>query len=988
VIIPIVILASIRLPPSHASQEAAGLAYLVKDINTLIPPVETPDDSDNIPSSDPHGFIGLDSDVYFSASDDTLLVGPNGRELWRTDGTSAGTWFVRDVFPGPNGSNPYNLGTLNGQLFFFAESLDGRGLWKSNGTPSRTERVRHPLPPGNVPPGPAVVVQTRLFFLLNDIDHGRELWVSDLSDHGTRLVKDINPGRADAVPSYQTPCPGPPLVRVRDHVFLAAEDAEHGIELWRSDGTDDGTTMVADIAPAKGTSCPSHLAEADPLLFFAAWTSDLGVELWRSDGTDEGTWAVADIRPGPEGSSPQFVTALDGIVVFTADDGVTGTELWRSDGTPDGTFLLRDIESGPAGAFAPSPHDDRRIDPELTHLNGELFFVVYDKNASEFALWRTDGTPGGTAMVRNHFAHHGPGRELTAFRDRLLFTTFDSEVGPQLWSSDGLQANTKPIRTFHPAGDSEPQSLTTVGSMLYFAADDGSGRELWTSDGTASGTTLIQEINMGAADAFLLYSGAPGILVELAGDIYFGAYGPAGRTLWRSDGTTVGTRPVGESQFERSSYISQLTAIDDVLYFFSTDSASGAQLWESDGTAVGTRRIVDLNYEGSWWSSFGLFGFQGEVFFGWNNLEAATPIGHELWKIPGPVRVKDIHPGANGSLPTNPTRVGDGILFAASDDTFGRELWRTDGTETGTMLIKDIFEGPGDGVDLSRPYGAVTFHDLLIFAANHGGGPTLWRSDGTAEGTFEIANVEPTALSVVGDLVFFAGRDRLHGSELWRTDGTIPGTFLIADINPGSSSSRIGTVMNVGGAALFFANDGTHGEELWRSDGTREGTVLVADIMRGASSSADPYDSYISPKVIDGVALFAADDGEHGLELWRSDGTRNGTFLLHEFAPGAASSSPAEFIAANDHVFLIANDNRHGRELWALGRDDIARQPLNQSGGSNGCQLSGSTNGAWDVCLAAGVVLYATRSYRRRRRFRSRLSPIRERFPRHPCSRC
>ncbi len=102
--------------------------------------------------------------------------------------------------------------------------------------------------------------------------------------------------------------------------------------------------MVKNIHPA-GSSNPSYLVNANGILFFSANNGTDGIELWKSDGTDNGTVLVKDINPSIGSSNPSYITYVDGAIFFVANDGIAGRELWRSDGTVSGTYLVRDITS-------------------------------------------------------------------------------------------------------------------------------------------------------------------------------------------------------------------------------------------------------------------------------------------------------------------------------------------------------------------------------------------------------------------------------------------------------------------------------------------------------------------------------------------------------------------------------------------------------------------------------------------------------------------
>jgi len=306
----------------------------------------------------------------------------DGVELWTSDRTERGTVQVTDIYPGrhgtsddrgypdtaPNSSTPGNLSALNGTLFFTANvGTSDRELWKSDGTDAgtvmvkdiRTDTASYGEPLGSIPQS-LTSAGGILLFTADDSIGGRELWKSDGTEAGTVMVRDINPGPVGSDPSD--------LTSVNGILYFAADNGRHGRELWRSDGSAKGTWRIGDIFSGRAGSGPSSLRAVSNALFFAADDGIHGSELWRSDGTLEGTSLVADINPGSNGSSPSKLTDVAGTLYFTADDRSHGTELWKTDGTAPGTLRMSDIVPGRDGS-----------DPDnLTDVNGRLFFSADD----------------------------------------------------------------------------------------------------------------------------------------------------------------------------------------------------------------------------------------------------------------------------------------------------------------------------------------------------------------------------------------------------------------------------------------------------------------------------------------------------------------------------------------------------------------------------------------------------------------------------------
>jgi len=285
------------------------------------------------------------------------------------------------------------------------------------------------------------------------------------------MVKDIRPGGGyydGSSPGELTPCDG--------LLYFKANNGVDGDELWKSDGTEQGTVMVKDIRPGGGYydgSYPDELTPCDGHFFFEANNGSDGRELWKSDGTEQGTVMVRDIRPGSDSSYPHELTAVNGTLYFVADNGLYGDELWKSDGTEQGTVMVRDIFPGVSGS-GPS---------ELTMVDGVLYFIA-DNGLDGAELWKSDGTEQGTVMVRDIFPG-GPSSlpyGLTAYGGLLFLNATNGIDGWELWKSDGTEQGTVMIVDIRPGSDGGiPNELTPLGGALFFTADNGTyGTELWS----------------------------------------------------------------------------------------------------------------------------------------------------------------------------------------------------------------------------------------------------------------------------------------------------------------------------------------------------------------------------------------------------------------------------------------------------------------------------------------------------------------------------
>lgn len=442
--------------------------------------------------------------------------------------------LVRDIFPPVSvppwfGPFPESLVEFRGKLYFAANFEDGRReLWKSDGTSGGTVPIRRfPALPGSSTMTELTPVGSRLFFVVGDETHGRELWVSDGSTGGTRLVRELAPGPGDGEP-FGLQAVGDTLLFFR--FIPSTPTSPERMELWRSDGTEAGTTRVKDLGPEASLSFTQAIV--DDTLYFVLSDPAHGTELWRTDGTEAGTRLVRDIIPGPESSGPFNLRVVREHVFFTATDPAHGTEVWRTDGTEEGTELVVDVVPGPDSGFVqlldavgsclyftlPDPstqrlhlyrlkqEDDdvsvRRVttlpnpfagDPDagtsvvnFAVAGKKLFFAMAIGSSGpaprDVQLWVTDGTGSGTRLLHQPLSLFDEfGTTLYALEDRVLFSGADGLDNLELWESTGTVSGTRRLQDIAPGeASSFPRNFTRVGSKVFFVANDTvHGNELW-----------------------------------------------------------------------------------------------------------------------------------------------------------------------------------------------------------------------------------------------------------------------------------------------------------------------------------------------------------------------------------------------------------------------------------------------------------------------------------------------------------------------------
>ncbi|RKH69320.1 ELWxxDGT repeat protein [Corallococcus aberystwythensis] len=829
----------------------------------------------------PSGFAKVNGSVLFFSK--------QGKGLFRTDGTQAGTRLVRDIAPAlASWETPPHLVTLRGRAYW----LQAHDLWTSDGTPEGTRPVLDT--PFVESPTPPVVFKGALYFSV-----GTSLYRSDGTARGTQpfVTARMHVTEEQFASSWR-------VMGGRLYFSCLLGSGSAGIELCSTDGTAKGTVQVADLGPGSEHGRPQLLGElGGKLLFVAAsaptgsalyatdgtakgttalltvangWvvdtsvngfatlkgraylpcrTADTGVELCRTDGTVTGT-QVLDLVKGSASSDPRDVTVLGHRLYFFASTAQTGFELWSSDGTSAGSGMLTDLYPGSGSSGL------RR---GLVPVDGGLLFGAVTPNGDGL-LWKTDGTAKGTVLVKNLASPEAPGfrHELDlsgamGFGGGVLFPADDGAHGLELWRSDGTGAGTRMVKDVTPAQrQADAIGMWTVNDRLLLGVYDETGKsEVWRSDGTAEGTQVLSPA-MGASPGYptLLPFGERLLIAH-------------GTRLWMTDGTAEGTVPF--KNLPESGVRGDVIPLSaTVAVFMAPTPDKTVALWRTDGTGAGTRMISPTEVKGR---DLGVS--NGRVFF----EGASKTLGEELYTSDGTPEgtrlLKDIQVGPKGSQPAGFTPLGTKILFAADDGVVGRELWTTDGTPAGTVLLADLNPGErGSGLSNLQVVGR-----RGVFWAET---PTsrLWTTDGTVQGTrpvgSDVASGHVGGFITWGDFAYFAGRETGTGTELWRTDGTPEGTVRVADLHPGRGSSLPDqlTLVSPSGPLLFAAEEPTKGRELWRLDSPTGVPRLAMDVAAGPASSRPEHLTVNGPDL-----YFSASDGV-GRALFRLPG------------PGAATRPP------------------------------------------------------------------------------------------------
>jgi ELWxxDGT repeat protein len=560
----------------------------------------------------PEEMCVVNDTLYFRVVND---AGGLHDELWSTGGKTANTQLIKSFTPGEYAYSFYNGG---GTLYFVKhDNVYGTEVYKSNGSGAGTKIVKDIAPgSGNSYPYYFTFCNNKLFFNAVDYEHGYELWITNGTNKGTELVKDIDLTNESSNAGFAYKGVG----ALGDNgVVFNANTPELGYELYRSDGTAAGTVFLNDIWTGPGGAYPNAFFAKNNLSYFIAddatntaiYKTDGtaaglqrvvayidrsiyyvvnfnvtdnggifyilgnkntgGYELWHSDGTD-----ASGIMLSPSLYTNDYVVTVGNKGYFVAGDANHGYELWKSDGTVAGTQLVKDINAGFNGSYPYS----------LFAYKKHIYFGAYDGFGLNNALWESDGTENGTVKIKNitpaYFSENfaDPASPVFCISNNILyFTATDfNAYGAELWATNG--AEIKLVKDINPYSSSNPYDLTDVNGRLFFTADDGvHGTELWSSKGTAATTRLSKDISPGYGSS--LYN-----LCSAGGKLYFINETTFPKTLWSSDGTEANTNQVNDAVVNSLSDISHLTPAGNKLFFGGYTPQYGAELYEGDASAT------------------------------------------------------------------------------------------------------------------------------------------------------------------------------------------------------------------------------------------------------------------------------------------------------------------------------------------------------------------------------------------------------------------
>lgn len=850
-------------------------------------------------SSNPRDFATVGNLTYFVADSEL------GAELWKTDGTAAGTSVVKDIVPGRDGSHPVVSAALEKALLFQI----GDQVWRTDGSEEST------TPVAGI--GEILAATQSLAF-------GAELAITDGTSGEARPI----------VASDGAVVRAPIDVVVVEDSFAFNTPASN---FWQVDATGTATFL-------------GRVTRARPMV-----VDDDVMAVRNTAGRIELVHLASESAGDPivvPGEIVDFddMLRVGSITFFQVRDDNT-LSLWRTDGTQSGTFAVAEFP-------ADNPFFDRVLSDAVAS-DEAVWFIGTNQLGRE--LWKSDGTKAGTGPVRDIFRGSlgaNPANMVVDDNQQLWFVADDGVSGRQVWTSDGTENGTRRVTSFPKSlfGDNEPVPLLleVQGGQVFFQADSNSGVELWVSDGSRSGTRQLADLNPGIASSF-----PTGVTASSHGALFFAAAGPTGNELWQTDGTAEGTslvRDIFAGTTTNGSQPNDLTVVGDKLYFTADDGIHGPELWSFDG--ISSTLVADIAIGSSGSAPEQLTAVGDVLYF----VADDGPRGRELWKADefGARIVDDVAEGPGSSNPAQLTELNGRLYFianvtgptaapgdAAGDFLAKRGLWSTGGVgarlEFASESDGDARTPPGTVDELTRFDDSLYFYELNVTRRDTLNLHKLSRD------SHEIINTGnfrgETFIEANSEFLLFAGptSESTRSGVHIVTPGAAPVTVETPRLTGRIETISVGSSIYVHSnrRSLLFSSDGTAdavrverirdaitiGDETFAvEDAGRVKKILVGD-LRESPRQAARFSSEFGfdkdrPQNLtswNGELYFTVNDpdGVAGVQIWKSDGTPGGTSMVTKFGPNRQGAEPDSLVVFNDALYFSANDELRGRELWA-----------------------------------------------------------------------
>lgn len=815
--------------------------------------------------SNPNGFFRLGDEVVYAADKPET-----GIELFATQTATGATRLVADLAPNGASSNPVMLGQIGTRLIVGAEAgaLDG----------------------GEFP-------LQRMDEIVAVAPASGQYQV--LTQFGARF--DFQPRRFERLAQFAG------VVAFKDRT----DDS-----IWASDGTVSGTQRIY----ATGMGWLQGFCAMHDRFLFMTYTGSSGNRLWISNGLTLGTGIIAELPGGPVDAASRG----DGCY-FLVTPPTAQWPVWLSNGTAPGTGQVAQVPAGDqatlhvldAAALVLVRHSTQarlwRVGNETPLWEGSLYaawplapaqqVVVGDRllfsgrTATGAQTLISDGTVDGTVEIG---VAQGPGGP---WLDPVLYAGDGfalASAGGYSYRIDLAAAWAVPIPGA-PGLFTPGDTLVHDGAVIGARYSDDHGYEVWRSDGTGAGTRLLSDIATatlsGAEAVDSVAVSRSGVLLYAAIDDLNPPFPPLARwSLWRSDGTLAGTRPLLRDAYDDRDVTAVRALGDSVLFTTSRDPVGPGRLYRTD-TAFATTTLL---WEQEW-AIHDLRTSDAAVFFNCTYEQRGTLCA--------------IRDGETQVVPLLPGSASFQYLGTLGDSAFyftAQGLLRSDGTPSGTFPVGSL-RSPASSERISQRVGNALYFEACSDGTQYSCG--LYVSDGSIAGTRLIKRLYFAIefMQQFGDGIAFVLATGSPPRSLWTSDGTAAETRKVADLDAyllgmASTGSRIHLLTN--GAALP--------NRYVVSDGTAAGTI-VKTMPEGIV-----LDATSAPVVVDeDNVMFRCLPRNLGNELCSVDGDGNGFQVVGDFYQGPRSSFSGFLARMGGAAYYAIDDGRHGHELWRFSGDHI-----------------------------------------------------------------
>ncbi|WP_415325495.1 T9SS type A sorting domain-containing protein [Chryseobacterium sp. MMS23-Vi53] len=702
-------------------------------------------------------LYSYNNQVILAAND-----GISGKEIWKSDGTVAGTALIKDIAPnnGNSISNDFKIVTLNnGKFYFMANTATGYMLYESDGTSAGTNPL---MPMQNTPQLEGASGGNYFVFIgFSATNGGSEPWISDGTVAGTKLLKDIYPGTTSSMGLNQK------FLKLGNKIYFDSSsngNPGYGNYIWETDGTEAGTvlfnTPINNVLYGKssdgqyliltkpnewsrfwitngnsaqtfemsalGMTAANGVVDFNSKVYLAGTTAKHGMELYTLDPITQVATLASDISKY-ESSSPHSYELLNDNLIFIAADREFNNQFYKRDKNTQQITRLSNFTSGSSSVGM------------FTNFNDTFFKVgnfLYTKNSTPNPMsgfYRTDGTSansigistGNTVLYDNTF--------FANLNDNtLLFSGYNNVIGTELWKIDN-NSNTfslvKDISTDSMGSMYNTDSkITVLNGYAYFVAKENGKLAIWKSDGTEANTTKAVQVNF--------QDGTDGdikVLGNFNNKLLFtsrkeGSSNYGQTELYASNGDQASTVLLKSHNvsFSSANIDRDTEILNNKLFYFASDYPSG--IYSTDGTVAGTTEV-----------------FTNGNFY-------------------GDIKLK---------------KCGSQIFFTHNNST---ELWKTDGTTSGTMSLGANFQGIKD---------MVCTNNYLYFL--NGDSQKVWRSNGVSGGTVPLdifitnddnqllTNENILKLATDNEKLFLTIYTKEHGNELYTVTDPLPVFLAVND---------------------------------------------------------------------------------------------------------------------------------------------------------------------------------------------------------------